>query len=325
MIAIWVVAFLISLFVFPEFMPAAFCFWMAVFSVRTYKRKSAWMFLLMVPILVAIKWPEFNWAVRILCAVCLFVALDHRLDESVSKKDTLGKAHYTHLVVLWICWAFYFASFYFGASASNVAKIESNSASVANAITNTNANASGPVVCLGDSLTDYGYPDELRKLISLPIEDYGFDGYSSKDAVKLIPEIANLKPRIVVLEIGGHDYNNGYARAETRERMMKLIGSFKSVGANVILVEITRGFINDPYRGLERELARGFDLQLVPDTMIRRLVFWSPIVPPGMFVDEKMHNSNDGLHPNDNGNRMMAAYVADAIEKVAGPQCRVAE
>ena len=279
MIPIWFVAVLVSLFVFPEFMPAVFCFWMVVFSVRTYKRKSAWMFLLMVPILVAIKWPEFIWAVRILCAFCLFVALDHRLDESVSKKDKLGKAHYTHLVALWICFAFYCVSFYFGANASKDSLAESAPV------------VSGPVVCLGDSLTDFGYPDELRKLISLPIEDYGFDGYSSKDAVKLIPEIAKLKPRIVVLEIGGHDYNNGYARAETRERMIKLIGSFKSVGATVILVEIPHGFINDPYRGLDRELARGFDLQLIPDTMIRRLVFWSPVVPPGMFVDEKMHLS----------------------------------
>ncbi len=73
----------------------------------------------------------------------------------------------------------------------------------------------GPVVCLGDSLTDFGYPQELEKLISIPVKDYGFNGYTTADALKLIPEICAVKPSAVVLEIGGHDYKNGETVAAT--------------------------------------------------------------------------------------------------------------
>ncbi len=100
--------------------------------------------------------------------------------------------------------------------------------------------------------------------------------------------------------------------------MTCLIESFRATGAEVILVEIPRGFICDPWQGFDRRLARHYDLELIPDTMIRRLIFWSPIVPPGMWVQAENHLSRDGLHPNAQGNRMMAETVADHLEKVFG-------
>lgn len=302
MIVVWVVAFLVSLFAFPEFLPHTFAFWLVTFTVKVFRGKRAWPFLAVIPLLIASKWPELNWALRIFGAGCLFIAIDYKLDTA-SKKETLLKAQLVQLVVIWLCWVFYASCFYLGANTSEVVSV---------------SKFERPVVCLGDSLTDYGYPAELEKLVKIPVKDFGFDGYKTTDGLKLVPKIVLLKPQVVVLELGGHDYNSKEPRGETRENLVKLISFFEAADAKVILVEIPRGFINDPYYGMERDLARRMDLQLIPDTMIRRLCFWSPMFPPGSFFDKSMHNSNDGLHPNKRGNKMMARYVASSLKKVFG-------
>ena len=86
----------------------------------------------------------------------------------------------------------------------------------------------------------------------------------------------------------------------------------------VILVEIPRGFISDPYDGLERELAAQYDLQLIDDSVIRNFVFNSPIIPPGMWLDRSQRYSDDGLHPNNLGNEYFAHVVSQSLVKVCG-------
>ena len=78
----------------------------------------------------------------------------------------------------------------------------------------------------------------------------------------------------------------------------------------MLLCEVPRGFIFDPFFGLERELAREYDLDLVPDTMIRKLVLFSPYAPPGLWLPKNFRYSDDGLHPNAAGNRMLARQLA---------------
>lgn len=172
------------------------------------------------------------------------------------------------------------------------------------------------VVCLGDSLTDYGYPDTLRQSIDLPVADFGFDGIETRDGVKLIPEIDRAHPQIVVIELGGHDYNKGKPRAEAERNLRTLIEHFQGRQVAVVLVEIPRGFISDPYFGLERQLAREYDLELIPDTLIRRFIFWSPIAPPGIWCPRDWHLSSDGLHPNQAGNALFAKSVQTAIDRI---------
>lgn len=160
-----------------------------------------------------------------------------------------------------------------------------------------------PIVCLGDSLTTRGYPDELRKRVRVPIVDFGAPGISTRDAVDRIAEIRALRPQVLVIELGGHDFLQGRSRAETRANLERLF----AVDATVILFEIPRGIVVDPYRGLERELARRHDLELVDDSSIRALVF-----APGL--------SDDGIHPNARGNAWLADRVAAALVRIFGPE-----
>lgn len=176
-----------------------------------------------------------------------------------------------------------------------------------------------PIACLGDSLTDFGYPEELKKLISVPVADFGVDGITTSDGIKMIPEILSANPQLVVIELGGHDYNSPKSsRSVTKRNLIQLIESFLRNEIGVILVEIPRGFVSDPYDGLERELARQYDLQLIDDSIIRSFIFNSPILPPGIWMNAERQYSNDGLHPNDLGNQKFAETVRDALRKVFG-------
>ena len=176
-----------------------------------------------------------------------------------------------------------------------------------------------PIVCLGDSLTEGkhgGYPAELQKLVSQPVLNYGRNGFTTQMVIdKLLQQIVDEQPQLVVVEIGGHDYNTGEPRDETKARLRQIIQTLVDANIEVVIVEIPRGFINDPFYGIERELTAEFDLKLIPDTIIRRFVFFSPMAPPGFWMDSKQHLSNDGLHPNERGQVEFAKVVADAIRQ----------
>jgi hypothetical protein len=179
-----------------------------------------------------------------------------------------------------------------------------------------------PVVCIGDSLTACGYPRRLREMISLPVVDLSCNGITTGEALRSLPALTKANPQVVVVELGGHDFLKGYSRAETRENLEKIVDACQSIGAAVILMEIPRGFITDPFGALERGMARQKRLELIPDTAIRRLVLWSPCAPPGMWLKPQSRLSDDGLHPNARGNRLLAEYVADALARIYGPGVR---
>ncbi len=177
-----------------------------------------------------------------------------------------------------------------------------------------------PVACLGDSLTAFGYPRRLQKLVSIPVVDLGRDGISTDDAIKLLTSLTEANPQVVVIELGGHDYLKGRSRAATKENLETIIDACQAMGAEVVLMEIPRGFITDPFSALERQIARERGLELIPDTAIRELVLWSPFAPPGMWLRPDRQLSDDGLHPNARGNESLAEYVAEALTRLYGSE-----
>jgi lysophospholipase L1-like esterase len=152
-----------------------------------------------------------------------------------------------------------------------------------------------------------------------PADDLGRPGITTVEAIKLLPQMTAANPQAVVVELGGHDYLKGHDRAATKANLQRILAAIRAAGAEPVLMEVPRGFISDPYAGLERELARGLDLELIFDTVIRRLVLRSPVAPPGSWTGGP-YLSDDGLHPNANGARELARAVADALAGMYGPQ-----
>ena len=245
-------------------------------------KKACAVWLIVVALVALLKLPYFSTSLIVCVSAMCLVGLFHF--AAVGK---LSSWRFAYVSVLGLSWIFYSVNTHLGQHSSKRISLSSEQ----------------PIACLGDSLTDYGYPQVLDDLIENEILDFGNDGYDTSMGLKLVPEILAKSPSVVVIELGGHDYNQGLGREIAEKNLRTMIEQFQTADIMVILVEIPRGFITDPFFGLERKLARQYDLELIPDTLIRRFVFWSPIVPPGMLVGKKNHLSRDGLHPNKAGNR----------------------
>jgi lysophospholipase L1-like esterase len=48
----------------------------------------------------------------------------------------------------------------------------------------------------------------------------------------------------------------------------------------------------------------------------------SPTLPPGTWTGGPFLTQDDGLHPNERGNRLIAERVAAALERMYGPAIR---
>jgi lysophospholipase L1-like esterase len=282
--------------------------WLVVGTWSALRGTNRWLPFAACAVVLVIKRPDWSPALLLLGMVMLAVAiflfwLERRLPGGSTKR-----AKTVALVAVWIAWLAAVWQSYEGYHVRRSPLLH----------------RLRPIVCLGDSLTTglsakEAYPEHLQLLVSVPVVNFGRPGVTARDMVEHLPEILDRQPQLVIIELGGHDFLRGYGRAATRASLVKIIEACQQAGVEVVLVEIPRGFITDPFSGLERELAREYDLELIPDSAIRLLVVRSPAIP---VVGElaKPHLSDDGLHPNAAGAQMLAGVVYRALEQVYGEQ-----
>jgi lysophospholipase L1-like esterase len=242
----------------------------------------------------------------VMLAVILFGIWSTRRNDRTTRQFS-----YLGILILWIAWGGMTFDWYRSAHCRHAVALQPDR----------------PVVCFGDSMTNLGkpggYPRNLQGLISLPVHNLGIGGISAKETVaSCLPELTRLNPQVVVIELGGHDFLKGFSRAATKAQLKTIINSVRRIGAEVILVEVPRAFVSDPYWGLEREIAREEDLELVPDTAMRRVFLRSTVFPPGTWLGPPYLTDESGIHPNDRGNQVLAEYVADALERMYGHRIR---
>lgn len=289
---------LFSMLSFPSIFPQVVGFWLFLYFVQALQEKKASAFPLAIGLVVYGLKGSFIDPISVAFAVVMGLMLVvHFLVNITERGQGIRKS--LSLVVTGISVAM-MVSHHLGASCSY--KIISENP--------------GPIVCLGDSLTAGGYPKHLQKLCKITVVDMGIDGIETKEGLSKLPEIQKLQPSVVVIELGGHDYNNGKSRKEAFDNLDTLIQRLKARDIEVILVEVPRGLVHDPFRGLERELSQKHDLELVSDSVIRTFVFLGPYAPPGIFLSQGTRRSDDGLHPNENGNQAFAKEVKKAIDRI---------
>ena len=291
-----------SLIAFPADLPVMVAIWLVPALIAAVYKKPMWPWLVSPVLILAIKRPGFPWEFWVIAILFLMVAL---LDWRAIRKNP-ERLEWKRLLlgtlVLIAATITYGVARWTASNTSHPLTLDDR-----------------PIACLGDSLTDYGYPQELEKRISVPVADFGVSGIKTDAGIKMIPDILAANPQLVVIELGGHDYNaDNKPRSATQSNLEKLIEAFLARDIGVVLVEIPLGFISDPYDGLYRQLAAKYDLQLVDDSVIRSFVFNSPILPPGMWLDSSRRYSNDGLHPNALGKQHFARVITRSLVKIYG-------
>ena len=300
----------VSLLTFPGAIPWMIAFWLGWHTWSVARGRAGWLPLVACALIVLIKrtpWLPGVAAILVvlLAAGCTTAVLARRKVTRWSRRGV-----WTATIILWTAWGLMLLDWHAAVTCSRRAPCD----------------PARPVVCLGDSLTagmpPHGsYASTLRKLITLPVVNLGQDGITSADALAKLPAVIEANPQVVVVELGGHDFLKGHGRVATQANIERIIEACRAVGAEVILVEIPRGLISDPYGGMERQLARRHDLELVSDTAVRKLILLSRYTPLGARPAWRL--SDDGLHPNAQGNRVLAEAVTDALVRVLGPDVRV--
>ena len=317
-----------ALLTFPSAIPWMIAFWLSWHSVAALRGRRGWLPLALGAAIVLLKGVPPAPGLVALAVVAAAVALANSLAGRTGDAQWRKRLTRAGIPVLWLAWTAMAVDWHTGARCNH----------------RVGRHLTRPVVCLGNSLTSMGrpqggYPEHLAAMLSVPVVNLGESGINTTHALALLPRLVKANPQVVVIELGEHDflqeearlgaegflgklvaYLRGSARRSTQENLQKLIDACRGIGAEVILVEMPRGYMFDLYFGLERQLARENDLELVPDTMIRRLLLSSPTLPPGKWLGGPFLTEPDGVHPSRLGNDLMARYVAGALERLYGPK-----
>ena len=178
----------------------------------------------------------------------------------------------------------------------------------------------GPVALfVGDSLTaGYGVDpeDAWPALIGADWKRRGLDwharnaavsgatsaGASAEVAWALTPDV-----KLVFVCVGGNDGLRGVPPAETKRNLRALIAAAQSRGLRVALA----GMKLPPNYGLKR--AEEF-AAIFPDLARERRVPLLPFLLEGVAADPAL-NQEDGLHPNAEGHKRVAAAVSKFLDK----------
>ena len=287
---------LASLLTFPAGITLMVAGWLLLASLALIagRKGQTGAILVTLAILLLIKQPEHSERFVLLLTAIFYSA-------AAASWHPNPRARAIEMVVLWLIFAWFGVGRHLDASG----------------IPSRESKVNPEIACLGDSLTEFGYPEKLQTMVAVPVINFGRNGYTTTEAIKdLLPKIIQRRPRVVVLELGGHDYKNGKSRQQTKQQLTQIIESIQRYGGDIVIVEIPRGFINDPYSGLERDLAREYDLELISDTIIRRFIFSGPSFPPGSWLAPEQRLSDDNLHPNELGNLAFAKSVKSALDRL---------
>jgi len=163
-------------------------------------------------------------------------------------------------------------------------------------------------MALGDSLTaGFGaspgndYPALLGKELGLEIINAGVTGHTTQDGLERLEEIARLKPKVVLLCLGGNDGLRGVPADQTFLNLGAIIDRLHQSGTFVVLIGVRSASLFDKNESRFKRLAK------------EKGVFYVPDILKGVFGNGRL--MSDEVHPNDEG----YAAIAQRLENELGP------
>jgi len=134
----------------------------------------------------------------------------------------------------------------------------------------------------------------------------GISGDTTSGGVSRVQAALDLKPAVVILELGANDGLRGLPVKSTEENLDQMIGRFKDSGAKVLLAGITLP------RNYGQDYIRDFD-RIYPALARKTKSAHLPFLLEGVALNPALMQ-RDALHPNANGHRKMAALVWKYLE-----------
>ena len=173
------------------------------------------------------------------------------------------------------------------------------------------------ILAFGDSLTagygvahGYGYPELLQNRLDdqgyhYRVVNAGISGETTSGGIGRLQAALDLKPAVVILELGGNDGLRGLPVDQTRANLDEMIGAFTGAGSQVILAGMTlplnygRDYVGS-FEDVFKDLAKKHDLDFIP-------FFLDGVAgQPGLV--------QDGIHPNEKGYPIVTETVWKYLE-----------
>ena len=185
--------------------------------------------------------------------------------------------------------------------------------------TETSADKRPLVVTYGDSLTQgvsgKSYPAFLQDLLdengySYRVDNQGVSGDTTTDGLARIDNVIAVKPALVVLEFGGNDGLRGVPVTATEQNLSEMIERIKAAHIPLVLAGITLPpnygpeYVQ-PFTAIFLTVARKYKLRFLPFLLVHEYSHPNLMQP-------------DGIHPNEEGNRLVAKDVYDLIRPMLG-------
>jgi len=175
------------------------------------------------------------------------------------------------------------------------------------------------IAAFGDSLTaglgvepGHTYPDYLQRMLDekgypYRVVNAGVSGDTTAGGLARIREIIELKPEIVLLELGGNDGLRGLPVSQTKANLEEMVVLLQKEGITVVLAGMTlpRNYGPDYIKAFEqlyRDISARYKLVLIP------FALESAVTEPGLM-------QRDGIHPTAAGYARAAPVMFGYLEK----------
>ena len=173
--------------------------------------------------------------------------------------------------------------------------------------------ATSTMVFLGDSLTEgYGVKKEsaFPALIEKKLQESGLDwkvvnsgvsGSTTASAVSRIKWVLQAKPKVIVLALGANDGLRGLKTEETQKNLSEAIDLAKKENVKIILCGLYMPpnygkKYTDDFKKLYLNLSKNKKIPLIPFLLDK-------------VAGDSQLNQGDGIHPNENGHKVIAETV----------------
>jgi len=176
------------------------------------------------------------------------------------------------------------------------------------------------IVAFGDSLTaGYGlangesFPDGLQKLLDqrglrYRVVNQGISGDTTSGGAARVKQALQLRPAVVILELGANDGLRGLPLTATRANLSAMIDQFRGAGSKVLLAGITLP------RNYGPDYIQSFD-KIYRDLSREKRIALIPFLLEGVATNPALMQA-DGLHPTADGARRVAATVMRYLQSL---------
>lgn len=173
-------------------------------------------------------------------------------------------------------------------------------------VKNYPSTSTGPVIMFGDSLVEgvgasmgQTLPDQLGRLLKVPVLNYGVSGDTTRDALYRLDQVLAERPKMIIVLLGGNDFLKKIPREETFANLEKIVVAFQGQGAMVVVLGVRSGIVGG---GADDEYE---------DVAKRTSSIYMSDVLSGLFGRTEL--MSDALHPNDQGYRKIAERLAPLL------------